>query len=220
MGAVQQIRLLIKKQSNLLDPYNITAKASSYVGIDEVGRGPLAGPVYAAAVVLNDDSRWETMRDSKVLSPERREALAVDIKEHAIAWSIASCNVAEIDQWNIFYATLVAMQRAYEAIKVKVDMALVDGKYAPLLAVPAYSVIKGDRYVNAISAASIIAKVARDAYMQTLHDDFPMYGFAQHKGYPTAQHLAALNECGPCCHHRHSFRPVFVAKEKMLNAIS
>lgn len=205
---------MIKKQSNLLDPTAIKFEVSSYAGIDEAGRGPLAGPVYAAAVVLDDHARWQNLRDSKILSARQREQLCFEIKEYAVAWSIASCSVAEIDQWNIFYASLLAMQRAFAGIKAKPALALVDGKFAPELSVPAYSVIKGDRHVAAISAASILAKVTRDSVMQELDKDFPMYGFAQHKGYPTTQHLTALNQCGPCCHHRRSFRPVVAATAK------
>lgn len=199
---------MIKKQSNLIDFASFSAPVHSYAGLDEAGRGPLAGPVYAAAVVLDDHSRWEKMRDSKALTGKRREALAQEIKEHAPAWAIAACSVKEIDQHNIFYASLLAMQRAFEQISVSVEFAVADGKFGPELSVPCMAMIKGDRHVASISAASILAKVARDTEMQRLDEEFPLYGFAKHKGYPTAQHITALKEHGACEHHRVSFKPV------------
>ncbi len=180
----------------------------SYVGIDEVGRGPLAGPVLAAAVVLGDAYSWDNLKDSKVLTPKRREALAHTIKDKAIGWAIGRCEVHEIDRLNIFNASLLAMRRAFEGLHTRVQLVLVDGKFAPELPVQSFAVIKGDSRVAAISAASILAKVTRDHEMQNLDKNFPAYGFAKHKGYPTAQHIAALHEFGPCCHHRRTFKPV------------
>ena len=199
---------MIKKQSNLIDPAELTHPVHRYVGLDEAGRGPLAGPVYAAAVVLDDQSRWQKMRDSKTLSAKQREVLASEIKAHALAWSVASCTVVEIDRLNIFYASLLAMQRAFEKIKISVDLAIADGKFGPQLSIPCMSMIKGDKHIASISAASILAKVARDQEMQRLDVEFPMYSFAKHKGYPTAEHIALLNQHGACAHHRTSFRPV------------
>lgn len=202
---------MIKKQSNLIEPAEFNHSVSSYAGIDEAGRGPLAGPVYAAAVVLNDDPRWQSLRDSKMLSAQKRDLLANEIKTYAPAWAVARCEVEEIDEHNIFYASLLAMQRAFENITESVELAVTDGKFAPELTVPCFSMVKGDRHLASISAASILAKVARDQEMCRLDVEFPMYNFAQHKGYPTAEHLARLDEYGPCRHHRTSFRPVAAA---------
>ena len=199
---------MIKKHSNVIDPTTISVHLNDHAGIDEAGRGPLAGPVFAAAVVLGDGWDWQEVKDSKALTTKKREALFNVVKENARAWAIGRCEVDEIDQLNIFNASLLAMRRAFEALQTQVVLALVDGKFAPHLAVQSYAVIKGDARVTAISAASILAKVARDIEMCNLDADFPEYGFAQHKGYPTAQHLAALQKFGPCCHHRHSFKPV------------
>jgi len=205
---------VIKKQSNLIEPAEFRHSVTSYAGIDEAGRGPLAGPVYAAAVVLDDHPRWQHLRDSKVLSVEKRDQLFAEIQDYAPAWSIAHCEVAEIDEHNIFYASLLAMQRAFENITKSVELAITDGKFAPELSVPCLSMVKGDRHVASISAASILAKVARDREMCRLDEEFPLYNFAKHKGYPTSEHLAKLNEHGPCCHHRTSFRPVAAAALK------
>ena len=202
---------MIKKQSNLIDPAEFNYSVMSYAGIDEAGRGPLAGPVYAAAVVLNDDSRWQQLQDSKLLTASKRDQLSAEIQAYAPAWAVASCDVEEIDQHNIFYASLLAMQRAFEGLSASVQLAITDGKFAPELSVPCLSMVKGDRHVASISAASILAKVARDREMCRLDEEFPMYNFAKHKGYPTAEHLAKLNEFGPCSHHRTSFRPVAAA---------
>lgn len=177
-------------------------------GIDEAGRGPLAGPVYAAAVILDPARRIRGLRDSKVLPPERREELAVEIRAYAIAWSIASATVHEIDQINILQATLLAMRRAVEALAVVPIEALVDGDHCPRLACPVYAIIKGDRDVASISAASILAKTARDALLVELDAQYPHYGFAHNKGYGTPEHLAALATHGPCPIHRRSFAPV------------
>jgi ribonuclease HII len=177
-------------------------------GIDEAGRGPLAGPVVAAAVILDPARPVDGLRDSKLLSPQRREVLAVEIRTHSLAWAVAECSVAEIDALNILQATLLAMRRAVDALQMKPAQALVDGDRCPELACPARAIIKGDRDVAAISAASILAKTARDAMLMVLDREYPMYGFARHKGYGTVEHLAALDLHGPCPAHRRSFAPV------------
>ena len=177
-------------------------------GVDEVGRGPLAGPVIAAAVILNPEYPVEGLRDSKQLSKKRREYLAEIIKEHALAWALGRAEPEEIDRINILQASLVAMQRAVEGLAIKPDRVLVDGNHAPKLAYPTEAIIKGDQKISSISAASILAKVVRDAEMTQLDQAFPGYGFAQHSGYPTKQHIAALSLLGICQHHRKSFRPV------------
>lgn len=177
-------------------------------GIDEAGRGPLAGPVYAAAVILDPARRIRGLRDSKVLTAERREVLAVEIRERALAWAIASADVREIDTLNILRATLLAMRRAVEALPLQPVEALVDGNQCPTLACPVHAIVKGDRDVASISAASILAKTARDALLQELDAQYPHYGFAHNKGYGTAEHLAALDRYGPCPIHRRSFAPV------------
>ena len=178
------------------------------VGIDEAGRGPLAGPVFAAAVILDPKRRIRGLRDSKLLPPPERERLAVEVKTKAIAWAVASADVAEIDTLNILWATMLAMRRAFEALGVTPIEALVDGDRMPDLgSVPTHPIVKGDRYVPVISAASILAKTARDALLVELDRDYPVYGFAQHKGYATPEHLAALQRHGPCPIHRRSFAP-------------
>jgi ribonuclease HII len=177
-------------------------------GIDEAGRGPLAGPVFAAAVILDPGRRIKGLRDSKVLPPERREALAVEIRARAIAWAVASADVREIDTLNILQATLLAMRRAVEALPVVPAEAIVDGNQCPRLPCPVHAIVKGDRDVASISAASILAKTARDALMCELDALYPTYGFAQNKGYGTPEHLAALDRFGPCDIHRRSFAPV------------
>ena len=177
-------------------------------GIDEAGRGPLAGPVFAAAVILDPGRPVRGLRDSKVLTALRREALAGEIRACALAWSVASADVAEIDALNILQATLLAMRRAVEALAVAPAEALVDGNHCPRLACPVHAIVKGDRDVAAISAASILAKTARDALLVALDAEFPHYGFAQNKGYGTPEHLAALARQGPCPAHRRTFAPV------------
>lgn len=177
-------------------------------GVDEVGRGPLAGPVVAAAVVLDPVRPIAGLKDSKVLLPAEREALAEVIRERAIAWALGRAEVAEIDRINILRASLAAMQRAVEALAVVVRVAYVDGNIAPALPCPAVAVVGGDAKVPAISAASIVAKVARDAEMVALAAHYPEYGFECHKGYATARHLAALRRFGPTPLHRRSFAPV------------
>ena len=181
---------------------------SSYAGIDEVGRGPLAGPVIAAAVVLGDRCSWAHLKDSKLLSSKIREDYCDEIKENALIWAIGRCEVEEIDQHNIFNASLLAMKRAFDDLSPAPKLALVDGSHSPELAVKSYAIIRGDQHVPAISAASILAKVTRDLEMHNLDALYPNYGFARHKGYPTAYHISALKKHGPCVHHRHSFKPV------------
>ena len=177
-------------------------------GIDEAGRGPLAGPVVAAAVILDPKRRIRGLRDSKVMTPDARDRVAVEIRAKAIAWAVASSDVGEIDALNILRATLLAMRRAVEALAVAPIEALIDGDHCPELACPAYPIVKGDRDIPAISAASIIAKTTRDAMLVDLDRLYPMYGFARHKGYGTPEHLAALDLHGPCPAHRRSFAPV------------
>ena len=180
-------------------------------GVDEAGRGPLAGPVYAAAVILNPERRINGLADSKVLDPERREVLAARIKERAIAWSIAFATVEEIDRLNIFHASMLAMRRAVETLGVPPQHALIDGNSRPPgLACTAKAIVDGDAKEKCISAASILAKTARDAEMTALHDRYPQYGFDKHKGYGTPEHLAALGRVGPCEIHRKSFYAIGV----------
>jgi ribonuclease HII len=177
-------------------------------GVDEAGRGPLAGPVVAAAVVLGDPCSILGLADSKTLSAPRREALAGEIREHASAWALGMASVEEIDQMNILQATLLAMQRAVQGLGTAPDLVLVDGNRAPRLSCPVRTVVRGDATIQSISAASILAKVARDAILQELDAVYPGYGFAIHKGYPTAAHRQALHVLGPSPVHRRSFAPV------------
>ncbi len=177
-------------------------------GVDEAGRGPLAGEVYAAAVILDPSRFIDGLADSKVLTALRREELALRIKEQALAWCIASATVAEIDSLNILRATMLAMQRAVQGLATVPQLALVDGNQAPKLRCTVQTVIKGDALVPAISAASILAKTARDADLLRLHALYPQYAFDQHKGYGTALHLQRLREHGPCAEHRRSFAPI------------
>ncbi|MEQ6342638.1 MAG: ribonuclease HII [Gammaproteobacteria bacterium] len=177
-------------------------------GVDEVGRGPLAGPVVAAAVILDPARPIAGLADSKALTEKRRQALDVEIREKALAWALGRAEVEEIDALNILQASLLAMQRAVAALSVTPHRALVDGNRCPVLACPAEAVIKGDQTVPVISAASIIAKVARDAEMVALGAVYPGYGFAVHKGYPTKAHLEALDRLGVLPVHRRSFAPV------------
>lgn len=177
-------------------------------GVDEAGRGPLAGPVYAAAVILDPARPIEGLGDSKKLSEVKRDALAAVIRERAAAWAIAQASVEEIDALNILRASLLAMKRAVEMLAVQPEEVLVDGLHCPDTGLPSRAIVKGDSKVAAISAASILAKTARDEAMVELHARYPQYGFDGHKGYPTAAHLAALREHGPAPVHRRSFRPV------------
>lgn len=177
-------------------------------GVDEVGRGPLVGAVVTAAVILDPKRPIAGLADSKKLTDKRRQALAIEIREKALAWSLGRADVGEIDTLNIFKATMLAMQRAISALPMVPDAALIDGNKIPALGCPAEAVVKGDGRIPAISAASIIAKVARDEEMLQLHAAHPQYGFDRHKGYPTAQHLAALTQHGALPQHRRSFGPV------------
>ena len=177
-------------------------------GVDEAGRGPIAGPVFAAAVILHPSRMIAGVRDSKLLSERRREALAPEIKRSVRAWSIAFASVEEIDRLNILQATMLAMRRAVEALHPAPSLALIDGNRVPRLACQARAIVGGDRSHAAISAASILAKTARDAEMRLLHERFPQYGLDRHKGYGTAAHLAALAAHGPAPFHRRSFAPV------------
>lgn len=177
-------------------------------GVDEAGRGPLAGPVSAAAVILDPERPIAGLDDSKRLTPKRREMLELEIQEKALTWAVAFATVEEIDRINILQASLLAMARAVEALTLAPRRALVDGNRCPRLACAADAVVGGDGTVPVIGAASILAKVARDREMLLLDVRYPGYGFARHKGYPTREHIAALRELGPCGHHRRSFRPV------------
>lgn len=179
-------------------------------GVDEAGRGPLAGPVFAAAVILDPARPIEGLRDSKKLTEARRDELAPLIREHALAWAIAECSHAEIDTLNILQATMLAMRRAVEQLATVPTIALIDGNRCPQFAphIRAHAVVEGDDKVHAISAASILAKTARDAALVALHEAYPQYAFDQHKGYSTALHLARLREHGPSPVHRRTFAPV------------
>jgi len=177
-------------------------------GVDEAGRGPLAGPVVAAAVILDPRRPIAGLRDSKLLSAVARERLAIEIRAHALAWAVGEADVAEIDELNILQATMLAMRRAVLRLSIAPGEAWIDGNRCPELGCSARAIVKGDRDVPVISAASILAKTARDALLIELHGDYPAYGFAQNKGYGTPEHLAALARCGPCPAHRRSFAPV------------
>jgi ribonuclease HII len=190
-------------------------------GVDEAGRGPLAGPVYAAAVILDPARRVNGLADSKVLTAERREVLAERIKARAIAWAVAFATVEEIDRINIFHASMLAMRRAVQALSVKPEEAWIDGNACPQdLGCMAKAFVDGDALHKPISAASILAKTARDAEMTVLHARYPQYGFDKHKGYGTAEHLESLGRVGPCEIHRRSFYAVGVFFQKDLFAHS
>ncbi len=177
-------------------------------GVDEAGRGPLAGPVVAAAVILDAKRPIAGLADSKVLAPARRQVLAQAIKQRALCWAVGRAEVADIDRLNILQASLLAMRRAVETLDIVPELVLIDGNRAPSLACRVKTVIKGDATVPSVQAASILAKVARDAEMFTLDKAFPGYGFSRHKGYPTATHLLALAIFGVSPVHRRSFGPV------------
>ncbi|MFZ6657854.1 ribonuclease HII [Undibacterium sp. TJN19] len=177
-------------------------------GVDEAGRGPLAGPVMAAAVILDPLHPIAGLRDSKKLSEQKREQLAIEIKQHALAWCIAECSEQEIDELNILQATMLAMRRAVEGLSVQPTLALIDGNRCPVMAVRSEAIVKGDDKVAAISAASILAKTARDHALMQLHVEYPQYALDQHKGYPTALHLERLREHGVSPIHRKSYAPV------------
>jgi ribonuclease HII len=177
-------------------------------GVDEAGRGPLAGPVFAAAVILDPARPIAGLRDSKKLSEAQRDALAIEIRQHALSWCIAQSSEQEIDEINILQATMLAMRRAVEGLKVTPTLALIDGNRCPVMSVRSEAIIKGDDKVAAISAASILAKTARDAALMELHRLYPQYAFDQHKGYPTALHLELLRAHGVSPVHRKSYAPV------------
>lgn len=184
-------------------------------GVDEVGRGPLVGAVVTAAVILDPNNPIAGLNDSKKLSEKKREALAIEIREKALAWSLGRAEVHEIDELNILHATMLAMQRAVEGLSLSPTKVLVDGNRCPELDCEAEAVVGGDGKVEAIGAASILAKVARDAEMVELDKRYPQYGFAKHKGYPTKVHLEALEQHGVLSEHRRSYKPVQKQLEKL-----
>lgn len=190
------------------DPVERLARRPGVAGVDEAGRGPLAGAVVAAAVILDPRRPVAGLADSKQLSPTARERLAEQIRCNALAWSVAEAGVAEIERLNILWATMAAMQRAVDGLSRRPVHVLVDGNRCPVIDLPVTAVVKGDARVAAISAASILAKVARDQSMLSLHRRHPEYGFDRHKGYPTRAHLEALRRFGPLPEHRRSFAPV------------
>jgi len=177
-------------------------------GVDEAGRGPLAGPVYAAAVILDPNRPIAGLADSKALSANRRVQLAEQIRSGTCAWSVASASVEEVDSLNILWASMLAMKRAVELLSVQPTQVLVDGNRCPDVQHPCKAIVRGDALVQQISAASILAKVARDSHMMQLHVEYPEYGFDRHKGYPTRSHIQALRDYGASPAHRRSFSPV------------
>lgn len=181
-------------------------------GVDEAGRGPLAGPVVSAAVILNPEHPISGLADSKKLSAKRREVLYEIIVERALVWGVGRCEVDEIDQLNILNATMLSMQRAVAELSISPDRVQVDGNRCPEFACPVEAIVKGDQKIAAISAASIIAKVTRDREMLKLHADYPQFGFDRHMGYPTVFHKQMLNEHGPSPCHRMSYKPVQLAR--------
>lgn len=201
------------RKSSRFEQLGLQFVASGLVaGVDEAGRGPLAGPVVAAAVILDDLQPIKGLADSKVLSPSRREKLYDEIRARALCCSVASASVEEIDQINILQATMLAMKRAVEGLRILPHRVVVDGNRVPVLRLPVEALVRGDALMPAISAASILAKVERDRLCAALHAAHPLYGFATHKGYPTPEHLQALREHGPCMAHRRSFAPVRLAE--------
>lgn len=192
----------------LPQPKPVYSKTAFVAGVDEAGRGPLAGPVIASAVILNPKRPIKGLADSKMLTEKERERLFTEIRKRALAWSVARARVSEIDTINILQATFLAMQRAVAGLKIAPDMILVDGNTCPNFACEAQHIIKGDAIEPSISAASIVAKVLRDRLMKLLDKKYPLYGFSQHKGYATDQHMEALRKHGPSRIHRRSFAPV------------
>lgn len=189
--------------------YWVVTPAEQWVaGVDEAGRGPLAGPVVVAAVILDPDHPFDGLDDSKKLSPARREVLFELIRQKALAWSVVQVSSSQIDELNILQATLLGMRQAVEGLSPAPGMALIDGNRAPPLPCACRTIVGGDRLEPVISAASILAKVTRDRLMVDLHQRYPHYGFDRHKGYPTPDHLRRLAEFGPCAEHRRSFAPV------------
>ena len=197
-----------KKFSKLEQPLLQWNDVALMAGVDEAGRGPLAGPVVAAAVMLDELHPIKGLADSKLLTALRRERLFDEIRSKALCFSIAQASVEEIDTLNILQATMLAMRRAVLGLRLKPKLVLVDGNRIPVMEIRAEAIVKGDTLIPAISAASILAKVWRDRSCLELDLQYPQYGFARHKGYGTAQHLAALKEYGPCAQHRRSFAPV------------
>lgn len=185
-----------------MNNYNLIA------GVDEAGRGPLAGPVFAAAVILDPVRPVSGLKDSKKLSEKKRIKLSEEIMEKSIAYSVARAEVEEIDSLNIFQASLLAMQRSVIALNIRPELVLVDGLYCPDIDIPVEAIVKGDNKIPSISAASILAKVTRDREMENLDKQYPGYGFASHKGYPTKTHIINLHRLGVCSIHRRSFSPV------------
>lgn len=190
------------------DLFQVAYEGPDIAGVDEVGRGPLAGDVVAAAVILDPARPIEGLRDSKKLTEKKRDALALEIREHALAWAVARASVDEIDELNILHASMLAMKRAVEALDPQPGFVLVDGNRLPVWHYASEPVVKGDDRVPAIAAASILAKVQRDRELIELEQTYPGYGFAKHKGYPTAAHLEALRTLGVTPVHRKSFAPV------------
>ncbi|MCL9782160.1 ribonuclease HII [Vibrio sp. S4M6] len=200
---------MVQKTSNqAFSPFEYPPGVQLIAGVDEVGRGPLVGDVVTAAVILDPNNPIEGLTDSKKLSEKKRLALFPEIKEKALAWSVGRCSPSEIDELNILQATMVAMQRAIKGLAIEPEYCLIDGNKVPELAMPAQSVVKGDLRVAEISAASILAKVVRDQEMLELDKLHPEFGFANHKGYPTKAHLAAIEKHGVISQHRRSFKPV------------
>jgi ribonuclease HII len=198
--------MAIKKKS--LEPYIPSYKGYLLAGVDEVGRGPLVGAVVTSAVILNPNKPIQGLADSKKLTEAKRNQLYDEIVEKALCWSLGRAEAIEIDQINIYHATLLAMKRAIENLSQQPEFVLIDGNRCPDISLPCEAVVKGDSRVACISAASILAKVTRDREMQVLDSQYPEFGFAKHKGYPTKQHLQALNEYGVIPQHRKSFGPV------------
>ncbi|CAH1537715.1 RNase HII [Vibrio owensii] len=191
-----------------LPPFEYPQGYQLVAGVDEVGRGPLVGDVVTAAVILDPNNPIEGLNDSKKLSEKKRFALLPEIKQKALAWAVGRCSPEEIDELNILQATMVAMQRAISGLKVQPDLALIDGNRCPQLPMDSQAVVKGDLRVAEISAASIIAKVVRDQEMEELDKQYPQFGFAKHKGYPTKAHFEAIEQHGVISEHRKSFKPV------------
>lgn len=196
------------RMTDLFDDQMLMDSGDLIAGVDEAGRGPLAGAVYAAAVILDPNEPIEGLRDSKKLTEKERERLAVEIKEKAIAWSIADATVEEIEEMNILKATMLAMRRAVLGLAVEPKLVLVDGNRLPELPYPANAIVKGDDKIAAISAASIIAKTTRDHRMMELEELYPGYGFAKHKGYGVEAHIVAIKKLGVCPEHRKTFEPI------------
>lgn len=206
----------MKKNVTEFEPFSYPDGFQLFAGVDEVGRGPLVGDVVTAAVILDPNNPIEGLTDSKKLSEKKRLALFPEIQEKALAWAIGRCSPQEIDELNILHATMLAMKRAVEGLSVQPDHVLIDGnRVPPQLAMPGSAVVKGDLRVAQISAASILAKVVRDSEMEELDKQYPEFGFAKHKGYPTKAHLAAIEKYGVIDSYRKSFKPVKLVLERM-----